>query len=341
MQSRREFLLKMALLSAGLAVPIAVHAKREDKYGELLPLRKLGNTGENVTMLGLGGFHIGQPPEQEAQRIIETAIEKGIRFFDNAHNYWKGESEVRYGKFLTPKFRDDVFIMTKTGAGDYRTAKEELERSLTRMKIDQVDLWQLHSLKDPIDVDNRIKNGVLKAVEEALKEKKIRYAGFTCHNSPRAMLRMLEQTGNSGLFSTAQMPINVIDAYSNPSFIQHVLPSLNKHNMGVLGMKSLADGRFFKNKVRFGKEIWNIESPLIPDYISVEEAIQFAWTMPISSLIVGPDNVDMLNEKIDFVTRMGKVNEEYRQKLIAKITDYPLLKKVEYYKKDRDYTLMS
>lgn len=339
MQSRREFLMKMAMLTSGVMLPWPSILSQKDKFGAILPYRKLGNTGEKITMLGLGGFHIGQPSEAEAQAMIEKAIEKGIRFFDNAHDYHKGESEKRYGKFLVPKYRDEVFIMTKSGAKDYKTAKEELERSLSRMKTDQVDLWQLHSLKNPEDVDSRINNGVLKAVEEALKEKKIRYAGFTCHNSPRAMLRMLEQTQGSGLFSTAQMPINVIDAYSDPSFINHVLPQLNKQNIAVLGMKSLADGRFFEKKLRFGREIWQTETPLIPDVISVEEAIQFAWTMPISSLIVGTDNVSMLEEKIEFVKRMSQVDEEYRKNLLAKISDYPLLKKVEYYKKDRDYSL--
>lgn len=339
MQSRRDFLMKMALATSGLVIPMNIFASFKDKFGEILPLRRLGKTGEKVTMLGLGGFHIGEPEEKEAQKIIELAIEKGIRFFDNAYAYHMGESEKRYGKYLIPKYRDQIFLMTKSGATDYKTAKAQLEESLRRMNTDHVDLWQMHSLTNPTDVDNRINNGVLKAVEEALKEKKIRYAGFTGHNSPRAMLHILEQTKGSGLFSTTQMPVNVVDSFSNPSFIQHVMPELLKQEIGILGMKSLADGRFFTNKIRNSKQLWTTETPVIPNYLSVEEATKFAFSMPISSLMVGTENINYLEEKIDFVKSFNSLSEEQRGDLVAKVTDYPMLKEVEYYKKDRDYIL--
>ena len=332
MQSRRDFLSSMSMLTAGLMLPWNAFGASKDKFGQILPLRKLGKTGEKVTMLGIGGYHIGWTEEKDAQAVIELAINSGIRFFDTAHAYGKGESETRFGKYLIPKYRDEIFLMTKSGATDYKTAKEELELSLKRLKTDQVDLWQLHSLNTPEDSENRINSGVLKAVEEALIEKKIKYAGFTCHQNPNAMLKMLELT-KSGLFSTAQMPVNVLDANSDYSFISSVMPELIKKEYGILAMKTLADGRFFAKKQLKEKTIWETESPVVPDYVSIEEAMQFTWSMPISTLITGAENAQLLQEKIDFAKRLIELKESDRLALISKIDKYPQPAKVEYYKK--------
>lgn len=300
--------------------------------GKLLPQRKLGNTGLQVTMLGVGGYHVGWTTEKDAQEVIETAMAKGIRFFDSAYSYGDGQSERRYGKYLVPQYREDVFIMTKSTAKDYKTAREELEESLRRLKVDSVDLWQIHSLQSPEDVDVRIKNGVLKLAEEALKEGKARHIGFTGHADPYAHLRMLEQAGKSGLFSTEQFPINLVDFASEHSFIQKVIPKALENNIGLLAMKTLADGRFFGKKVVNDKTVWESEAPVVPGQISVQQALHFAWSMPVSVLITGAENKKLLKEKIKLAKKFAGMQEKEWTSLAENLTGFADGGNVEYYK---------
>ena len=155
---RREFITMLAGCTAGLMVPGLFHgeetiaaatASRSDRLGKLLPQRKLGSSGPVVTNLGVGGDHVGSASEKDAQLIIEKALEEGVRFFDNAPLYSSGKAEERYGKFLIPKYRDVSFIMTKTLATNRKSALKDLEASLSRMKSDYVDLWQVHALRFP------------------------------------------------------------------------------------------------------------------------------------------------------------------------------------------------
>ncbi len=151
--------------------------------GALLPQRKLGTTGAVVTNLGLGGGHITGVPEATAQAMIEKALEEGVRFFDTAVLYGNGISESRYGKHLTPKYRDVSFIMTKTLARDGDSARRDLDASLKRLNVESIDLWQLHALDTPEDVERRIQNGVLDAFQTAQESGKVKHLGFTGHTS--------------------------------------------------------------------------------------------------------------------------------------------------------------
>jgi aryl-alcohol dehydrogenase-like predicted oxidoreductase len=334
MTTRRSFLAAMAALTSGIMLPWnpLLAGNTRDKWGKLLPLRKLGDTGLKVTMLGVGGYHVGWTTERDAQEVIETAMAKGIRFFDSAYSYGDGQSERRYGKYLVPQYRDDVFIMTKSTAKDYKTAREELEESLRRLKVDTVDLWQVHSIQSPEDVDIRIKNGVLKLAEEALKEGKARYIGFTGHANPYAHLRMLEQAGNSGLFSTEQFPINLVDFAGEHSFVKKVIPKAVEHNMGLLAMKTLADGRFFSKKIVNDRTIWETDNPVAPNQVSVRDALHFAWSLPISVLITGAENKKLLVEKIKAAKKFTEIAEAQRVALSEKLTAFAEAGKVEYYK---------
>lgn len=338
MGSRREFLESMMFLTSGLMLPwnsqasTDQNAQSSDRWGRLLPKRKLGSTGIEVTILGVGGYHIGWTTEKEAQAVIEKAIEQGIRFFDSAYSYGDGQSERRYGKYLIPKYREDVFIMSKSTAPDYNTARKELEESLRRYGVDHLDLWQIHSLRSPEDTDSRINNGVLRLAEEALKEGKVRYVGFTGHASPYAHLRMLEQAGNSGLFSTVQMPINLVDAASEHSFVRLVIPKAIETGLGLLAMKTLADGRFFGQKIMESETVWESENPVVPTKISVEDAIHFSLSMPISTLITGAENVEYLQEKIDLAQSFMTLKEKDRSHLIETLVPEASEGKVEYYK---------
>lgn len=333
--NRRDFLKTLAGLTSGLLIPYSSFSSGgvspKDKLGERLPLRKLGNTGEKVTMLGLGGYHIGWTGEKEARETIDAALEGGIRFFDSAESYGDGRSEERYGKYLVPQYRDDVFLMTKTYSTDAETARKHLEGSLKRMKTDYIDLWQVHSLQTPEDVDERIENKVLDVIAEAKKSGKVRYVGFTGHNSPYAHTRMLDKTGED-FFDTCQFPVNVVDSSVEHSFIHDVLPRLTERNMGVLAMKTLADGRFFYKKVQNGNVKWDTNNPVIPDAITLEDALAFVWSLPVSVLITGAENPQLVKEKIAMARRFEKMSKTDREKLIDKVADLTDKDEVEYYK---------
>lgn len=335
MEKRREFLKYLAGLTAGVMLPKSglsgYQNSNRDRLGELLPTRRLGKTGVNVSMLGVGGYHVGWTTEKSAQEVIEAALEGGVRFFDSAESYGPHTSEIRLGKYLTPKYRDLVFLMTKSYSKDGKTARQHLEESLNRLKTDYLDLWQIHSVQDPKDVDDRIANGILDAALEAQQSGKAKFIGFTGHQNPAAHLRMLERTADNPIFQTIQMPINVLD-FSYQSFIQQVLPVAVENDMGILAMKTLADGRFFPDKIEGGKEVWNTEDAVIPGRITVKEALYFVWSLPISVLITGAETPDLMKEKIKLAKGFSSLDQKAREDLVKKVQDLALAGKVEYYK---------
>jgi aryl-alcohol dehydrogenase-like predicted oxidoreductase len=337
MENRRDFLRAMAGLTAGLMLPVGWGCRNagpaSDQFGELLPFRKLGTTGEKVTMLGVGGYHVGWTTEKDAQEVIETAIEGGIRFFDTAHSYGNGTSEERYGKYLVPKYRDHIFLMTKSTATDKDSFLEEFELSLKRMETDRVDLLQIHSLKNPEDVDERITNGVMEAALSLKESGKARYIGFTGHTSPYAHLRMLERLPEFPGFSTLQMPLSIVDLASEHSFVRQTLPVALENDLGLLAMKTLADGRFFGKKQTLDRVRWETDTPVIPGHISLKEALYFSWSLPISVLITGAENKDLLVEKIGLAREFVKLSEEEKDLILEKASQAPDRDKVEYYKR--------
>ena len=319
MIDRRGFLKSMASLTTGILLSSACAEGGEeesasDRLGTLLPTRKFGRTGEAVTMLGVGGWHIGEMSEAEAQKTIETALEGGVRFFDSAESYQSGGSESRLGKLLVPKYRDDVFLMTKTTARNATDAWKHLEGSLTRLNTDQLDLWQMHSVQNPADVDERVDNGILDVMLEAKATGKTRYIGFTGHTSPGAHERVLERTD---IFDTCQLAVNLTDV-SYESFIERVVPVLVERNIGVIGMKALANGGFFGG-ARHGKHGPNPK--VVPDRVSISEAIRFVWSLPVSTLVTGPDDAKQMQEKIDIAKTFTGMNDDERNELIEKVED--------------------
>lgn len=336
MENRREFLIKMSGLTAAMMLPLpfgCTSGSNSDALGHILPLRKLGATGEKVTMLGLGGYHIGWTTEKDAQEVIEAAIEGGIRFFDTAHNYGKGESEIRYGKYLIPKYRDHIFLMTKSQAKTGEELLREIDISLDRLGTDQVDLLQLHSFQTPEDVEERIANGVLDALQKIQDEGKARHIGFTGHQNPYAHLKMMEHMDKYSELATLQMPLNVLDHNSGFSFINKTLPAALDHNLGILAMKTLADGRFFKKKQMLDKVKWESKKPVVPGLVSVKEALYFVWSLPVSVLITGAENSTLIKEKIELAKSFVKLSEKERMDILERAEKAELPDKVEYYKK--------
>ena len=330
MADRRTFLKSLAGVTAGLSLSCAGNGENHesDRLGEVLPKRRFGRTGEYVTMLGTGGFHIGWTTERDAQEIIEAALEGGVRFFDTAESYSRGVSEERYGKYLTPKYRDLIFLMTKTTGRDAKAVKEHLEGSLSRLKVDQIDLYQVHSIRTPQDVDNRIENGVLDVLLEAKEKGKIKYLGFTGHQNPFAHTRMLERTEESDIFDGVLMPVNVLDQ-SYFSFAENVIPKALDRNMGIMAIKSLADGRFFAKKEQAD---WTSEDPIIPNYLSIKEAMHFVWSLPVSVLITGSENATLMREKTSLARSFTKLTEQQRMTLVDKVKDIAMTGKIEYFK---------
>ena len=319
MIDRRAFLKSLAGLTTGILLSSACAEGDEentttDRLGALLPTRRFGRTDEAVTMLGVGGWHIGDMTEAEAQKTIETALEGGVRFFDTAEGYQTGGSESRLGKLLVPKYRDDVFLMTKTRARNANEAWEHLEGSLSRLNTDRLDLWQVHAVRNPADVDERIENGVLDVMIEAKEAGKTRYIGFTGHSSPAAHQRVLEKTD---IFDACQLSMNLVDV-SYESFIEKVVPTLVERNIGVIGMKALANGGFFGGS-QHGRHGTNPK--VVPDRVSISEAIRFVWALPVSTLVTGPDNADQMQEKIDIAKKFTGMADDERHRLIDKVAD--------------------
>lgn len=334
MSNRRLFLKSLAGATAGLYLAKTSFGSENesDRLGAVLPKRKLGRTGEYVTMLGTGGYHIGWTTERDAQEVIEVALEGGVRFFDTAESYSDGRSEERYGKYLTPKNRDLIFLMSKTTGPDAKTVQEHLEGSLRRLKVDQIDLYQVHSIRTPEDVDSRIEKGVLDYLLKAKAQGKFKYLGFTGHQNPYAHAHMLERSKETDIFDTVLMPVNVLDA-SYYSFKENVMQKALDRNMGILAIKSLADGRFFARKEQAN---WTTEDPIIPNYISIKEAMHFVWSLPVTVLISGNENARFMREKIGFAKSFSKLSEEQISNLIDKVKDIAMTGKVEYFKKMED-----
>jgi len=321
---RREFMAILASCAAGLMVPSLLHgeekpvtanASRSDRLGKLLPLRKLGSSGAVVTNLGVGGDHVGNASEKDAQAIIEKALEEGVRFFDNAPLYSDGKAEERYGKFLTPKYRDVSFIMTKTLARNKKDALKDLDASLSRMKTDYVDLWQVHALESVKRVEERVQNGVLNAFLEAQEKGKVRHIGFTGHQSYKAHLKMLEEIKKQGVkMAASQMPVNPADPHFK-SFVTHVVPKCMEAGIGVLAMKTLAYGRFFGGNKGWQRTDVSVK-PIIPVVLSVEDVFGFVWSLPVTTLISGMESVQQVSQNAAIARKTWNWNEAERQKRI-------------------------
>lgn len=291
---------------------------RSDRLGDWMPARPMGRTGEPLTMLCLGGYHFGAATEEEAQALLEAALEEGVRFIDSAVQYQNGGCEERMGRLITPQYRDVVFLTTKSGAKNAEDAEKELEDSLRRMNTEYLDLWQIHAIDSAEDVDERIENGVLDVFLKAKESGKARYIGFTGHRDYRAHLRMLERTDDIDPFDACQMPINVLDP-GYASFSENVLPKLVERNIGVLAMKTLAFGSMLNHERETDEgEIERV----IPDRITLKDALQFVWSLPISSLVSGMENVSQVRENAGAAKTWAPIDQERMDEMIALAADF-------------------
>jgi predicted aldo/keto reductase-like oxidoreductase len=313
MGTRREFLKKTTALTAyGLFSNWASANTNSDKFGEILPQRQIIRDGEKTTSFCMGGYHLGLAENEKlAEQMVDRAIEMGVRFFDNARVYHRGYSEELYGKFLTPKYRDQVFMMTKSVARTADDAWKDLDLSLSALKTDYVDLWQIHTVTTSEDVDNRLNNGVLDVFLEAKEKGKARYIGFTSHQNPSTILHFLDQLKKRGLeMDTCQMPLNVCDP-NFESFQLRALPVLLERKYGVIAMKTMSGGSMMGKRIdTTPREIATEDIPNVVANapISYAELHQYVYTLPVSSLCSGCDTIDKLEHNIKVLQNLKKLS---------------------------------
>jgi predicted aldo/keto reductase-like oxidoreductase len=266
--------------------------------------RELGSTGERVSAIGLGGWHLSlkHVDEQMATRIVRTAIDRGITFMDNCWDYNGGVSETRMGKALRDGYREKVFLMTKIDGRSRKEAAKQLDESLQRLQVDHIDLVQYHEVlrfEDPHRIFD--KEGAHAVLLEAQKAGKLRYIGFTGHKDPAIHLHMLEVADQHGFkFDAAQMPLNVMDAHYR-SFARLVVPELVKRNIGILGMKSMANGILLRS---------NTVTPI--------ECLHYALNLPTSVVITGMDRLEFIDQAFEAVRTFQPMTEEQVRSLLAK-----------------------
>ena len=316
--TRREFLELTA--GATLIAGMSMASWTEGREG--VAYRALGRTGEKVSIVGLGGYHIGsQSDEQESIRIIRTALDNGINFLDNCWDYNGGASEVRMGKALRDGYRKKAFLMSKIDGRTPKVAARQIDESLRRLQTDHIDLMQFHEVIRDTDPDRIFgAGGGIEAMLDAKKAGKVRYIGFTGHKSPDIHLKMLE-TGfaHNFTFDTVQMPLNVMDAHYN-SFEKRVLPVLVKHNIGVLGMKPMGDHIILESKT-----------------VSAIECLHYAMNLPTSVVITGCDSVPILEQALSAARTFKPMNKDEVASLLSKTSKAAQNGQYEQYKTTHNF----
>jgi len=299
---RRAFLKGAIMMGAIAGLGGTGNSQQQSTNGMLY--RTLGRTGERISAIGLGGFHIGQPKlsDDESIRLIRSAIDGGITFMDNSWDYNEGQSEIRMGKALKDGYRQKVFLMTKLDGRTKQEAARQLDESLRRLQTDHVDLIQHHEIIRFEDPDRVFaQSGAQEAVVEAKKAGKVRFIGFTGHKDPHVHLYMLEVAAKNNFhFDTVQMPLNVMDAHFR-SFGHAVLPKLVEQQIGVLGMKSMGDHIILKSGV-----------------VTAPECLRYALSLPTSVVITGIDSQKILQQAFDVAKNFKPMSEQETAALLNK-----------------------
>lgn len=324
---RREFLKSATAAGVAVATPIAIaqagHTSKESPVTRPetpgMVYRELGTTGERVSAIGMGGFHLAKDPkttQQDAVKLVRTAVDRGITFMDNCWDYNEGISEVRMGQALKDGYRQKIFLMTKL---DARTAKDydkQLEQSLGRLNTDVIDLVQFHEILRFEDPDRIFADdGAIQAAMAARQAGKIRFIGFTGHKDPQIHLRMFEIAAQHGFkFDSVQMPVNAMDAHFR-SFTHHVIPVAQQAGTGVLAMKTFGDGYILRSKT-----------------IDPIEALHYGLSQPVSVVITGIDKPEILNQALQAANTFKPFTADQTLAFLAKTKDAALSGRFEPFK---------
>ncbi|MGO9896388.1 MAG: aldo/keto reductase [Bryobacteraceae bacterium] len=311
---RREFLDTAGAITIAASLARGLFAA-DERQGDMI-YRKLGKTGERVSAMGLGGYHIGEAPsEQDAIRLVRSAIDRGMTFMDNSWDYMDGKCETWMGKALRDGYRQKVFLMTKFDGRTRASTARQIEDSLTRLETDHVDLMQFHEnirLEDP---DRFFNDGPVEALLDAKKAGKIRYIGFTGHKDPLVHLRMLEVAqAHNFQFDAAQMPLGPLDANFR-SFARQAVPKLVERGVAVLAMKTMAGG---------GVPAAKLATPI--------ECLHYALNLPTSVVITGIPDQKTLDQAFEAVRTFQPLSQGQLSALLSKTRDAALSGKYEYFK---------
>ncbi len=318
--SRRSFLSVTAAAALPLTLPLKATAvptrpqpgaPDESEFSAppsgTMPMRELGQTGVKVSIIGLGGFHIGLPAkEQTSTRIIHTALDHGVNFLDNCWDYNDGESHRRMGRALRDGYRPKAFLMTKIDGRTKKAAEQQIDQSLRSLATDVIDLVQVHEvirMSDPARVFAA--DGAIHALIAAKKAGKIRFIGFTGHKSPDIHLEMLRvAAANEFKFDTVQMPLNVMDAHHD-GFQRKVIPVLVERGIGILGMKPLGSGLFFGSHALASRRV------------TPTDCLHYAMTLPTSVVITGCDTMGILYQALQAAYSFHPRDREWTKALLA------------------------
>lgn len=285
--------------------------------------RKLGRAEAEVSIIGIGGYHLGLPAvtEQEAISIIRTGLDNGINFLDNCWDYNDGVSEARMGKALSDGYRQKAFLMTKIDGRTGQAARQQLEQSMTRLKTDHIDLVQIHEVIRMTDPEQAFQPGnVIDVLKQAKKDGKIRFIGFTGHKSPEMHLHMIEVADRHGFsFDTAQFPVNALDEHYE-SFGQKVIPVAHRHGMAVLGMKPLSNGAILKTNA-----------------VSAVEALHYAMSVPVTITITGCESIANLEQALGLARDFKPMDVQQKIAILQKVAPSAMAGEFEHYKVSHIY----
>jgi aryl-alcohol dehydrogenase-like predicted oxidoreductase len=324
---RRDFLKTATVAAAGSVASASVEGAQSSN-GSRRPesthmiYRELGRTGERVSAIGIGGYHLGkQQDPDESIRLLRTAIDRGITFMDNCWDYNGGISEVRMGQALRDGYRQKVFLMTKIDGRDKNTAARQIEQSLGRLQTDVIDLLQFHEVIRLDDPDVIFApGGAIEAVQEARQAGKLRYIGFTGHKDPSVHLRMFETADKHAFhFDTVQMPINVMDAHFR-SFLNGVAPVAQQHGTAILAMKTFGDPYILHSKT-----------------VTPIEALHFGLNSPASVVITGIDSPEILDQAFQAVESFRPLDQQQVTAILAKTKDAAMTGNFELFKTSSHY----
>ncbi len=285
---------------------------------QVIPYRTLGRTGEQVSIVGVGGYHLGVPENPAvAVAIVRAAIDSGINFMDCSWDYNDGESERRLGRALRDGYRKRAFLMTKFDGRTRKAAAAQLDESLRRLQVDCLDLWQLHEVIRFDDIDRTFApGGALEAMVKARDAGKVRYLGFTGHKDPSIHLRMLEQDFP---WDTVQMPVNALDAHYR-SFAREVLPVLEARNIGVIGMKPFCGGTLFETQT-----------------VSAIEALHYAMHLPTDVVVTGMQSLDELMQAIEAAATFRPLSDEKVKTILERTAPKARDGRFEHYKTEQTH----
>ena len=319
---RRDFLKTATAAAAGSVSSAGAQSTQPSPAAQRpesanMIYRELGRTGERVSAIGMGGYHIGkQKDPDESIRLLRTAIDRGITFMDNCWDYNDGISEVRMGQALRDGYRQKVFLMTKIDGRDKNTAARQIEQSLGNLQTDVIDLLQFHEVIRLDDPDVIFApGGAIEAVQEAKQAGKIRYIGFTGHKDPSVHLRMFETADKHAFhFDTVQMPINVMDAHFR-SFLHGVAPVALEHGTAILAMKTFGDHFILESKT-----------------VTPMEALHFGLNSPASVVITGIDSPAILDQAFQAVQTFRPMDQQQTEAILAKTKEAALTGRFELFK---------